>query len=149
MSITKDELLQGREDTFKDEYTDGIDGNIDRLLVAINVVREAYGKPMKVTSGWRPPSMNHMVKGAAPKSNHMIGLAVDISDGSGDVMRFVLANLELMTKLGFYFENWNWTPTWCHFQLVKPTSGKRIFVPSQSLPLAQRWDGKYDSKWDK
>lgn len=147
--ITKDELLQGRNETFKDEYTDAIDDNIDNLLVAINKIRTAYGKPMRVTSGWRPASINGMIKGAAPKSNHIIGCAVDISDGNGELMKWCLQNLQVIADAGLYLEDFRWTPTWTHFQTVKPKSGKRIFVPSSALPLAPtRWDGKYDSKFD-
>lgn len=94
--------------------------------------------------------MNSMVKGASPKSNHIIGCAVDISDGSGDLMRWCLANLDVVADAGLYMEDFRWTPTWCHFQSSKPKSGKRIFVPSDALPLApNRWDGKYDKKWDR
>lgn len=149
MSITKDELLQGRNETFKDEYTDAIDDNIDNLLVAINKVRAAYGKPMRVTSGWRPASINGMIKGAAPKSNHIIGCAVDIYDGNGELMKWCLQNLQVIADAGLYLEDFRWTVNWTHFQTVKSKSGKRIFVPSSALPIAPtRWDGKYDSKFD-
>ena len=73
--ISKSELLAGRDVTFAAEYTDQISDNLDILLQKINVVRTAYGKPMKVTSGWRPASINGMIKGAAPRSNHTIGAA--------------------------------------------------------------------------
>ena len=148
--ISKDELLQGRDETFKDEYTQQISDNLDDLLEAMNKVRAAYGKPMKVTSGWRPASINGMVKGAAPKSNHMVGLACDIFDGNGDLMRWVLNNLKMMSDLGLYLEDFRWTPNWVHFQCVPPKSRKRIFVPSEALALAPtKWDGHYDTKWDK
>lgn len=147
--ITKDELLKDRDKTFAPEYTEQISDNLDSLLVAINAVRKAYNKPMTVTSAWRPASINGMVKGAAPKSNHIIGLAVDIHDPDGGLMRWVLDNLQLMTDLGLYMEDFRWTGNWCHFQLCKPASGKRIFVPAKGLaPHPERWDGRYPSKFD-
>jgi hypothetical protein len=147
--ITKDELLQGRDETFKDEYTDAISDNLDILLQKINVIRAAYAKPMRVTSGWRPASINGMIKGAAPKSNHMIGCAVDISDSTGALWQWCLDNLDLLKATGLYLEDRRWTPTWIHFQTVRPNSKKRIFRPSEALPTAPNlWDGKYNSKYD-
>jgi hypothetical protein len=148
--ISKDELLQGRDETFKDEYTEQISDNLDSLLVKMNKVREAYGKPMKISSGWRPASINGMIKGAAPRSNHMTGDACDVFDGNGAVMKWCLDNLKLLTDLGLYLEDFRYTPNWVHFQQIRPKSGKRIFIPSEALPPApDKWDRKYDSKYDK
>jgi len=148
--ITKDELLQGRDEDYKDEYTDAISDNLDDLLIRINKVRAAYGKPMQVSSGWRPASINGMIKGAAPKSNHITGHAVDIRDGSGTLRDWCLNNLDTITKAGLYLEDFRYTNGWVHFQSVRPKSGKRIFVPSASLPPhPDAWNGKYDSKFDK
>ncbi|MEZ0209241.1 MAG: D-Ala-D-Ala carboxypeptidase family metallohydrolase [Candidatus Paceibacterota bacterium] len=147
--ITKDELLAGRDETFKDEYTQQISDNLDVLLQKINVIRSAYGKPMKVTSGWRPASINGMIKGAAPKSNHITGHAVDIFDSSGALWNWCLQNLDLLKATGLYLEDRRWTPTWVHFQTIRPSSKKRIFIPSSALPLAPNaWEGKYNSTYD-
>jgi hypothetical protein len=148
--ITKEELLQGRDEMFKDEYTEQISDNLDELLVRINKIRAAYGKPMRCSSGWRPASINGMVKGASQNSNHIIGAAVDISDGSGDLMRWCLANLKIIADAGLYMEDFRYTPTWVHFSYIKPKSGKRIFIPSAALPPApNRWNGAYDKAYDK
>ena len=147
--LTKAELLQGRDKTFADEYTEQISENLDVLLQKMNVVRSAYGKPMKVSSGWRPTSINGMIKGASPKSNHMIGCAVDISDPDGALMDWCLQNLDLLKALELHLEDFRYTPTWVHFQTVQPKSKKRIFIPSEALPPApNRWSGKYNSKYD-
>jgi len=148
--ITKEELTEGRDISFKDEYTDQIDDNLDDLLVRINKIRNAYSKPMRVSSGWRPASINGMIKGAAPKSNHIIGCAVDIFDGSGELMKWCLANLDVIADAGLYLEDFRWTPNWIHFQSIRPKSGKRLFIPSSALALAPtKWDGQYPSKYDK
>lgn len=146
--ITKDELLMGRDETFKDQYTQQISDNIDHLLDVMNIVRAEYGRPMRVTSGWRPATVNKSTAGAAPNSAHMTGEAVDISDGSGALRLWVLDNLELLTDLGLFMEDFNWTPNWVHFGIRKPGSGKRIFVPQKGLPPVNVWDGRYDSKYD-
>jgi hypothetical protein len=147
--ITKSELLQGRDKTFADEYTEQISENLDVGLQKLNVIRAAYNAIMRVTSGWRPASINSMIKGAAPKSNHTFGLAVDIYDPDGKFWNWCLANLDLLKALGIYLEDRRWTPTWIHLQWIAPKSRKRIFTPSSALPLAPTlWDGKYDSKYD-
>ena len=147
--ISKQELLKNRDTEFPDDYTQEISDNLDTLLVAINKVRAAYGSPMAVNSGWRPPSINAATAGAAKNSAHCIGLAVDISDPDGKVWAWVLDNLALMKELGFYLEDKRWTPSWTHFGLKKPASGKRIFVPSASRATApDAWDGIYDKEFD-
>lgn len=148
--IKKSEITMGRDRAFPAEWTEEISQNIDRLLVALNVVREAYGKPMTVASGWRPRSYNNTIKNAGKASNHTLGLAVDFRDQDGTLRAFVLENLELMQKLGLYFEDFRWTPGWVHFQIVAPKSGKRIFVPFAGQPALkpQAWSGRYDKKYD-
>lgn len=154
MAITKDELLMGRDKSYPKEYTKEISDNLDRLLAAMNQVRAAYGSPMKVTSGWRPAAINGAIPNAAKRSNHMMGLAVDISDRDGKLRQWVLDNLALMQKLGIYVEDFRWTATWVHFQVIPTRSGKRIFLPyadtaKNPMTAPNSWDGKYDSKYDK
>lgn len=149
MGISKDELLKGRDTQYPNDYTQEVSDNLDKLLVPMNKIRDAYGKSMSVTSGWRPPSINASTPGAATHSKHMIGLACDISDPDGAVMKWVLENLEMMQDLEIYFEDFRWTPNWCHFQLGAPASGKRIFVPNSSrAQVPAKWDGHYDSQFD-
>lgn len=45
-------------------------------------MREAYGKPIIVTSGYRCPELNTRI-GGAKTSQHMRGQAADINDGTG------------------------------------------------------------------
>lgn len=67
-----------------------IDNNPSRVVVenlealVLNVLdplREAYGKPIRVNSGYRSPRLN-LVIGGAKNSQHMTGEAVDITAGS-------------------------------------------------------------------
>lgn len=147
--ITKDEILMGRDKKYPDEYTDEISDNIDNLLIAMNVIRKAYNKPMTVNSGWRSTESNDKTANAAKKSNHLKGLAIDIKDNNGDLWKWVISNLDLMQKLGIYLEDKRWTPTWVHFQIVSPKSKKRIFIPSTSPARAgTAWDGKYNPKYN-
>lgn len=147
--ISKEELTKGRDTEYQDEYTQEISDNLDELLIVLNKVRTAYGKPMSINSGWRPAAINGSTPGAAAHSLHMMGLAADIADADGEVMKWVLDHLDLMQELGIYMEDFCWTPTWTHLGIRPPKSGKRIFVPSAARATApDRWDGKYDSKYD-
>jgi uncharacterized protein YcbK (DUF882 family) len=49
----------------------------DSLLQKLEKVRELYGKPIKITSGYRCPEHNRAIGGAA-NSSHVSGMAVDI-----------------------------------------------------------------------
>ena len=51
---------------------------VDNVL---DPLREAYGKPIRVNSGFRCPALNKAVKGSAT-SDHMTGRAADITGGS-------------------------------------------------------------------
>lgn len=54
----------------------------------LNPIREAWGGPVIVTSGYRCPELNKKVNGAAT-SVHMIGYAADLIPGNGKRAKFV------------------------------------------------------------
>lgn len=57
-------------------------GNLKALAEnVLDPLREWYGKPIYVNSGYRSPQLNRMV-GGAPTSQHMKGEAADITAGS-------------------------------------------------------------------
>jgi hypothetical protein len=147
--VSKDELLMGRDKQYALEYSQLISDNLDKLLVPINKIGDAWGKPMKVNSGWRPPEINDATPGAAAHSKHMEGLAVDFSDPDGELLKWTLNNLQLMEELGIFMEDFRWTKGWVHYQIGAPSSGRRIFVPSTARPSApDAWDGNYDHSTD-
>lgn len=51
--------------------------NLHRLMDYLDKVREAYGEPMRVSSGYRSPQLNSLV-GGSPQSQHKQGLAADL-----------------------------------------------------------------------
>jgi uncharacterized protein YcbK (DUF882 family) len=109
--------------------TPELEANLDKLLKALNKLRATYGKPMYVSSGYRPAQINENVKGAAKKSNHMLCLACDFADKDGELDKWCLANLDKLEEYGLYLEDPAFTPNWCHLQVVPPKSGKRVFKP--------------------
>lgn len=51
---------------------------LDLAMLVLDPIREAWGQPLMVTSGYRSPQLNAAV-GGVPTSAHMIGCAVDIA----------------------------------------------------------------------
>ena len=150
MAISLSELVMGRDLKYPKDYTKQVQQNLQVLLLKINVIRTKYGKPMTVSSGWRPAELNAATPGAAKTSKHIVGLAVDIQDTDGELFKWCLLNLPLIQELGFYLEDKRYTKNWVHFGIGAPASGKRIFRPSSGpVPHPELWDGKYDSQFDK
>ena len=56
--------------------------NLEALTIhVLDPLRESYGKPIRVNSGYRSPELNTALKGAAG-SQHIKGEAADITAGS-------------------------------------------------------------------
>lgn len=51
---------------------------VDHVL---DPLREAWGHPLRVTSGYRCPQLNKAV-GGVPRSQHMLGQAADVTAGA-------------------------------------------------------------------
>lgn len=109
--------------------TPEIQANLETLLYSVNRMRAAYGKPMVVTSGLRSDADQQRINPKAIKSNHKIGAACDFKDTDGALATWIQANMKLMEDIGLWFESFSSTPGWVHMQIVKPLSGKRIFLP--------------------
>lgn len=124
--ITSKEVLMGRD--VKYPLSSELRHNLEqRLLPALNRFRTAYGLPMIVSSGYRPPAINQATEGAAKRSNHMLCLACDFVDKDSSLAKFCLDNLALLEKCGLYLEHPKHTPGWVHLQCVAPGSGNRVF----------------------
>lgn len=70
----------------------GIDNTPQQAVVAaltqlvdkvLDPLREAWGAPLYVTSGYRCAALNHAV-GGAPNSQHILGQAADVTTGTID-----------------------------------------------------------------
>jgi hypothetical protein len=109
--------------------TDEQAANLAVLLDRMNQLRAAYGKPMTVTSGLRSQADQAAINPSAPKSMHLRGAACDILDGTGDLKKWVAANVPLLETIGLWCEDFKSTPTWAHFQVLSPKSGHRFFIP--------------------
>lgn len=133
--ITMDELLHGAK---LEDQTPEVQSNLQILLERINKIRAEWGKPMRVTSGFRAMA-DHLriykakgitdLKRIPMKSKHLIGAAVDIYDPKQELQKWCKANEPSLVKAGLWMEDFSATPTWCHFQMMPPGSGKRWFLP--------------------
>lgn len=103
------------------------EANIKILHERMNKVREAYGKPMVVTSGVRSEADQARINPKAPKSNHLKAAACDIADSSGELYYWCKANESLLAEIGLWMEERQ--GGWQHFQTIPPKSGKRFFLP--------------------
>lgn len=125
--ITREEVLMNRDKQYP--LNPEMEANLKKLLIALNLFRKLYGKPMKVTSGYRPAAINANVPGAAKKSNHMLCLATDFADPNKELAKYCMDNQYILEQCGLYLEHPNATPGWCHLQCVPPKSGNRVFKP--------------------
>jgi uncharacterized protein YcbK (DUF882 family) len=68
----------GIDNRCKKEHVANLTALVDNIL---DPLREAYGKPIHVNSGFRSPELNKKI-GGAPTSDHLKGMAADITGGS-------------------------------------------------------------------
>ena len=142
MRITLTDYLMGRDSLYPEDCTLEVKANAEKTVKLVNsllAVMEAEGMKLEahpvsqslVSSGWRPPQINRQVKGAAPKSKHMTGEAVDLYDPEGDIDNFLMsgAGQRVLASLGIWIEHPSATKSWSHCQIVPPRSGMRVFYP--------------------
>lgn len=117
--------------------------NLEILVNKLNVIRQAWGRPMQVTSGFRSMEDHLRIyrqiaarKGipfdpakVPTRSRHLFGAAADIADSKRELQAFLLKNQDLLEKAGLWCEAFEATPTWVHFQTQAPASGRRFFKP--------------------
>lgn len=67
----------------------------------LQAVREAYGKPMRITSGYRCPTHNSNVSSTGENGPHTTGRAADVAVSGNDAHRLLAIALEQgMTGVG-------------------------------------------------
>jgi hypothetical protein len=119
----------GRDLHYTDALTPEIEGNALELIDRVNLLLDSFGETRKVNSGWRPPEVNAKTVGAALKSKHMTGRAVDLADPDGDLDQWCLENENELVRLQLWQEHPAATKGWCHLQSVPPKSNRRCFYP--------------------
>ena len=92
--------------------------NLEILIEQLDKIREKYGKPIYINSGYRCPELNTVVKGVST-SQHQLGCAADLDTRKGQeenkkLYKLIAENFEFDQLLN---EN-NWA--WVHFSYVRP-----------------------------
>lgn len=133
--ISISDYFQGRDTVHASALTDDIRHNAIKTTEAANRLIAIYqqqtgdNETRTVNSGWRPPAVNANIPGAAPRSKHMTGQAIDISDPEGDLDDWCMDNLKVLERLGLWLEHPAATKGWCHVQTLPPKSERRVFYP--------------------
>lgn len=130
--ITREEILMDRDKEYP--LTPELEANLEALLKAVNAIRAAYGKPLRISSGYRPGAYN-TAAGGAKRSNHMVCKAVDFRDPNGEIDKWCDENQDLLESLGLWQEHPSATKGWCHLDISvraikdRPGCKKRQFKP--------------------
>lgn len=100
----KPEEFRCKDGSTHPEYEGGVHPG---LLLVLDDIREKFGKPILVNSGYRSPEHNRRV-GGAPRSYHVRGMAADIrprhgKDFEAELRRLkIIANRRCKGGVGFY-----------------------------------------------
>jgi zinc D-Ala-D-Ala carboxypeptidase len=93
-------------------------------------IRDHFGKPIKVSSGFRSDALNKKV-GGSKTSDHMKGCALDIDmDGipgditNAQIFNYIKDNLEFKQLIWEFGTNTN--PDWVHVSYVKGDNKKEV-----------------------
>ena len=156
MITITDYWMDGRDSKYRIECTGQIQAaaiiTVDRVNALLELAELDGIKRDKVSSGWRPPSINAATKNAAKSSKHLTGEACDIYDPDRALAQWCLKNTDVLAECGLWMESPAWCAKWnektqqwdywVHLQRIPPKSGKRIYVPSTKPPSAPFLDGE-------
>jgi uncharacterized protein YcbK (DUF882 family) len=96
-------------------------GWLQRLVVtALDPIREALGRPVSISSGYRSPAVNKAVGGAS-SSQHVLGQAADIRTNAMTPAQLVA----FIRTLGLPFDQLIEEPTWVHIS-VGPRNRRQV-----------------------
>ena len=76
------------------------------LVLALEDLRSLYGRPVRITSGWRCQTHNREV-GGHPQSRHLIGCAVDVAPLDRDRDRWDALRLAVVEVARRYGSDWS------------------------------------------
>lgn len=135
--ITLAQFFNGRDIQYADELTPEMLGDAATVVLRANKLLAIYTettgdrRPRGVTSGWRPAAINANTPRAAKRSKHMICRAVDVSDASKSLKKWLMteAGQKALIECELWMEHPDATPSWVHLQIVPPGSGRRVFTP--------------------
>lgn len=105
-----------------------VEQNIEELLEVLDGLREFYGKPIRITSGYRCAELNRLVRGV-PTSAHIIGYAADLRPVGDTFENFKASVLKWLKKSRVKFDQCiierNKNTQWVHFALYNRKGQQR------------------------
>ena len=105
-----------------------VEQNIEELLEVLDDLREFYGKPIRITSGFRCAELNRLV-GGSPTSAHVIGYAADLQPIQGSFEEFKALVIDWLDKSGVKFDQCiierSKSTQWVHFGLYNRKGQQR------------------------
>jgi hypothetical protein len=102
--------------------------NIERVIVILDGLREKWGSPIVITSGYRSQELNNAIKGSSKTSVHRFGLAADMQPANGCTVEFWSCCKEYFADKKFdqlLFEHKSGGVAWVHFGLSLPNGQQR------------------------
>jgi putative chitinase len=92
-----------------------LEDNLAQLMLTMDRVREALGKPVRITSGYRSAAVNKAIGGAA-KSDHLVALAADFVCANMDPRDICRTILDIRPHLQFdqLIAEFRGSTRWCH-----------------------------------
>jgi len=135
--ITLEQYWMGRDVEYASDFTEEIRANAQITVDRVNQLLERAdaGKSHTVRSGWRPRTLNATVPNASASSKHITAEAADIADDDRALADYCAASQVDLVEIGLWCEDFRYTKSWIHLQIVPPKSGKRIYIPSLAKPL--------------
>lgn len=108
-----------------------IKGHLEELMALLDKIREAWGSPIVITSGYRCPALNRAV-GGSKTSSHMSGYAADMHPVNGlnkkflrFVEKFLLDNNIPWDQVINEYPDKNGVPSWVHLGLYNSSHQQR------------------------
>lgn len=95
--------------------------NLEKLIVFLNPLREAWGSPINVTSGYRCSELNELLHGS-PTSAHLYGFAADLVPANGKIDEFKNFVKDYLKDKEFdqYIDEKSEKSSWVHIGLFHP-----------------------------
>lgn len=106
--------------------------HLEELADFLQGLRDAWGKPIRVTSGYRCPELNKAV-GGVKNSAHLFGYGADIvSDDFSDFTKFALAWIKSKDFDQFLIEK-SGSTRWLHISIRNSNGEQRHQIKSIEL----------------
>lgn len=132
--ISLDDYFMGRQQKYRRELTAEVKRNAPETVRRANALLDAFyadnpgAATRRVNSGWRPPSLNRTVPGAASNSPHMTGQGIDLSDDDEELDDWLMSpnGEKVLRELKLRHEHPAYTARWSH---IDTRPGTLHFIP--------------------